>query len=417
MSPNFAVSSQRVALAESYGLFVYYQMPSPALQSALDDIHTSGAAFFIIGQQYGDKSLSRRIGSFRSEVARVFADPELRAEWKTEFCKTFKNSPEEDYLDLDVLRIPAIIRLKDGELNMDTVANKVRYWTEAEKAVNALPSNTLTKLRDDTDFPSCWDPDHPLQAVSPFVGKFKNITAAQRQSYWEEYLEPRLRDTGGIMGDMSPLSDPHYVRSVDNRVAKEGIEKITTALDLMCLGGVSIADKERLRKAYALLARNVGSGTDGFVPLAYTTRTSIDYRGVPHMFYILPEGEVAWERAMPGTVTIICKDLDNIREEARSVARAALMKERRKWKRTRSRRQRRRKIQHLKNATQTPGAINLPDVDYMECSVCTEDILLDDKSATVEPCNHTYHEVCLTQWYMTCEKRGVTVIRCPYCGK
>ena len=391
-------------------------MPSAELQSALDDIHTSGAAIYIIGQQHGETGYRQRVKIFRDEVARVFADADLRKEWKDEYVKSHNGDPDE-YLDLDVLLLPGILRLANKNLQISDVTRKVKYWAD-------ICSTLYTMSEDrDTDVPIRWDPDDPIQARSRFAHKFNGISAARRKAYWEECAGENVLTSGGIMGDLTSLSDGDYVQRINFKVARDGIEKVTRVSDLMCLTAIPDEDKERLKRVYMLLAQNVGSGPDGFVPLEWTTRTSVRYNGVPHLFLILPEGEISWERIMPGSVSITLPVLNELREEARKAARRTLAEERatrRPSKRTQSRRERRRKLKGLKKGAEVenlyPECHDQVKFDVRECSVCSEEILQDDEKETKDSCKHMYHTVCLQQWYATCRKRGVPIIQCPYCG-
>ena len=48
-----------------------------------------------------------------------------------------------------------------------------------------------------------------------------------------------------------------------------------------------------------------------------------------------------------------------------------------------------------------------------DCSICLEDFTEEDIVITMT-CKHTFHESCLTDWFI---KRGSNKIECPVCNK
>ncbi len=48
-----------------------------------------------------------------------------------------------------------------------------------------------------------------------------------------------------------------------------------------------------------------------------------------------------------------------------------------------------------------------------DCPICLEDFKGGDNVITLQ-CNHIFHEICLTEWYI---KQNSNKIKCPICNK
>lgn len=399
---------------------------SPHLQRALDDLHTSFLAIVLLGQQYGDDGLSFRMATCVDELSRVFANTALRAEWYEVYKRRASKNDPEDYLDLDVLLAITLHRGHDS-LPKEMISVKTSLFRE----VFELAKTQSLLWRDDwNSIPTKWNPDDPLQARSRYYEKFEQLSPARREEYLEESRAPSFWQFGGIMGDLRSLK----------RVEHPDIRCITKVRDLLGLSGIQESDKERIKDLYKKLAELIGSRFFAEAPYEYKTRITFAYNGTIHAFFMLPEGEVAWEQCFGEKKMVHLKiDFSAIRSRAVELIRNQ-RKTSQKNKRTQRRRQRHKKIKELLRKRAEEGEQDTADCstsqhetiaspddgvhvghdgcddDVDPCSICLIEMLATDDVEVKENCKHVYHTVCMNLWRESCIQRRMKALVCPNCG-